>query len=40
MILYEYFNEKFYIKPGLFIIETSILGFDEDKGETLKIELY
>ena len=43
MMLYEYFNEeKSYIKPGFLMIDTPLLGFDEDedKGETLKIGLY
>lgn len=45
LMLYEYFNkEGAYIKPGFLMIDTPLLGLDENEepfdGETVKIGLY
>lgn len=45
LMLYEYFNrDGVYIKPGFLMIDTPLLGLDEDEdtfdGETIKIGLY
>lgn len=45
LMLYEYFNqEQAYIKPGILMIDTPLLGFDEEEegfdGKTLKKGLY
>lgn len=45
LMLYEYFNkEDAYIKPGILIIDTPLLGFDENQnafdGQTVRMGLY
>lgn len=45
LMLYEYFNfDEVFIKPGILMIDTPLLGFDENEdgiqGETLKNGLY
>lgn len=45
MMLYEYFNsDEVFIKPGILMIDTPLLGFDENEdgvqGETIKKGLY
>lgn len=44
LMLYEYFNNDTYIKPGILMIDTPLLGFDENEngaqGQTLKNGLY
>ena len=45
LMLYDYFNrDDVFIKPGLLMIDTPLLGFDEDEdgfeGETIKLGLY
>jgi len=45
MMLYEYFNgDEAFIKPGILMIDTPLLGFDENeddiKGESIKKGLY
>ena len=45
LMLYDYFNrEDVYIQPGILMIDTPLLGFDEDEngfgGETIKFGLY
>ncbi|WP_283170004.1 hypothetical protein [Curtanaerobium respiraculi] len=45
MMFYEYFNrEGVFIKPGILMIDTPLLGFDENElgfdGQTIKVGLY
>ena len=41
LMLYEYFNtDQVFIKPGILMIDTPLLGFDENEDSSLKKGLY